>query len=77
MLAAEYRGDRVIAAAITTLVFGIAFVSMRFYTRLCIVRKASSDDWLILVALVRLSPAWLPVYLDCAKYHCLRPLTRI
>jgi len=48
---ADRRGD-VIAAAVSLFVLAAAAVSLRFYTRVKIVRVLGAEDWTVLVALV-------------------------
>ena len=62
----SYSVDIIVCACVSA-VIGFAFVGMRFYTRMFILRVLNSEDWLILLALVSIIllatqiMAWCPL----------------
>jgi len=49
------RSPTIIACSVVLTVFATAVVSLRFYVRCKMVRSVKSEDWLMLVSMVRFS----------------------
>lgn len=48
----EWNGGSVVPVAVISAVLSTAFVAMRFYTRIYILRSVKWEDWFILMSLV-------------------------